>query len=141
MNKYSNISLLIATLMLMSACSKSADKSRSTSVAASEPITAAAAAKICQNIAKPQFPAADIPDSATAKKLENCSSYNLYYGVDSKLDYSQARQCAFVEMKAGAGAPSNSFSGKVALMTIYATANGAKLNRQLALQLACEQLN
>lgn len=108
--------------------------------AAIESMTYAQAKKICQDIGKPQFPIGDKPTPAELKDLANCSSYNLYYGINGAQNYAQARQCAFAEIAANGGYQ-NSFSGETALMTIYATGNGVKPNLHLALQLACDQLN
>ncbi len=134
--------LPLITLVGVTACSHAPeDQPQSVpSSAVVESMTYTQAEKICHAIGKPQFPIGDKPTPVELKDLANCSSYNLYYGINGAQNYAQARQCAFVEISA-IGGYQNSFSGEAALMTIYATGNGVKPNLHLALQLACDQLN
>lgn len=92
--------------------------------------------KTCSLYESIPFPVDDKPAAESVSLLANCSSYELYYGINQKLDPVKARLCAFDETdKQREDGP---FSGNAMLMTIYANGVGAKRNLPLAIKLACK---
>jgi len=85
--------------------------------------------------------AASIP---TPKRWPVCTSYKLYSGIGTPVDFAAARRCAWSErLAANAGlAPKNTleglFGGSAMLTVLYANGEGAERNIQLALRFACE---
>lgn len=92
--------------------------------------------KTCSQHENIPFPVDDKPSAENVSSLTNCSSYELYYGINQKSDPVKARLCAFDEVdKQREDGP---FSGNAMLMTIYANGIGAKRNLPLAIKLACK---
>jgi uncharacterized protein YecT (DUF1311 family) len=92
--------------------------------------------KICERIINLPFPSEDRPGPKDSKALDNCSSYELYYGFNEEADPHRARLCAYDEMdKDSVAGP---FDGKAMLMTIYANGVGARRNFDIAIKLACK---
>jgi uncharacterized protein YecT (DUF1311 family) len=86
---------------------------------------------ICEQADKVTIPEQDKPTDDDKKKLANCSSRNLYYGIPKK-DYVAARKCAFIEYNQE---PRD--SSYAILMMIYANGYGVKKDYNIALKMAC----
>jgi hypothetical protein len=76
-----------------------------------------------------------MPSDADRASLANCDADALYYGIDMKVDYPRARQCAYggkpAEGSPGADRPE-------ILMMIYANGLGVPPNYDLAIRFACQ---
>lgn len=96
----------------------------------------AASQALCRAVRDRAPPPEDLPDAATAKTLEGCSSEALYYGIGMTPDPVRARQCAILEMK-NQDKPYEAFAGAGMLMTIYANGRGARKDLDLAVHMAC----
>ena len=85
-------------------------------------------------------PAADMPSAADRKRLAQCNSDDLYYGMNGAalIDVHEARLCAFVEFAKDDDDARMPFSGAGILMMIYANGIGVKRNPALAKRFACE---
>jgi uncharacterized protein YecT (DUF1311 family) len=92
----------------------------------------------CDNFAKVQVPASDLPTPDERKALASCSSESLYFGVDHPADPVKARKCAYIEREADKGMPEVVFGAAGMLTMIYANGKGAARNFDLALKFACE---
>jgi uncharacterized protein YecT (DUF1311 family) len=94
----------------------------------------------CDNFAKIQVPASDLPTPEERKALASCNSYDLYFGFDDLADSVKARKCAYLEREPGTVTtnPNPVFSGAGLLTMIYANGKGAARNFDLALKFACE---
>ena len=93
--------------------------------------------ELCRQAAAVRFPAEDRPAPELLKGLQDCSSYDLYYGFNGQPDPERARLCAYAELnRPGENGP---FQGEAMLITIYANGVGAKRNLDLALKLACKE--
>jgi hypothetical protein len=89
----------------------------------------------CKRTASVAYPASDNVSDAEAKTLKGCNSEALYYGIGMGRDSVKARKCAYVEI---ASKEEPVFGGALLLMVIYGTGDGAALNTDLAIHLACE---
>jgi hypothetical protein len=94
----------------------------------------------CDNFAKVQVPASDLPTPEERKALASCNSYDLYFGFDHAADPVKARKCAYLEREPGTVLtnPNDVFTGAGLLTMIYANGEGAARNFDLALKFACE---
>jgi len=82
-------------------------------------------------------PPADTPDLRTQKTLQACDAEALYYGFGQRPDFTQARQCAYLQ-RAKNDNSSGPFQGAAILSMIYANGQGVPRNYPLALKFACE---
>lgn len=89
---------------------------------------------VCKEAEKTPFPPKDRPNPEEAKKLQNCSSRDFYYGFDKPADPVLARKCAYREMDDGDDLV---FGGSSILMMIYANGKGVEQNLDLAIKFAC----
>jgi uncharacterized protein YecT (DUF1311 family) len=92
--------------------------------------------EVCQQVATHPFPPKDRPPPDVATTLQDCSSYELYYGFLGNRNPGRARMCAYDEINRPE--ENSPFVGKAMLMTIYANGIGARRDLDLAIRLACE---
>jgi len=87
---------------------------------------------------------AEAASIAAPSQWPDCSSYKLYSGIGTKLDFEAARRCAWQERSAAqAGlAPrytvASVLGGAAMLTQLYANGDGAERNIPLAIRFACE---
>jgi hypothetical protein len=93
--------------------------------------------QICAGVAKIDFPKKDLPTSKDKKTLEDCSPRDLYYGINTPVDYGKARKCAFIKFF-GPGDSSDVLGGADILTMIYANGKGVKRNVDLATKVRCD---
>ena len=98
-------------------------------------------AQDCKKVTISDFPKTDLPavfDTSQAKRaeLKEHGSYTYYYGIGVSVDYTRARQLAFLEMflHKGDDAP---FEGGSVLMMLYANGFGVKRDLDISIRLAC----
>jgi len=84
----------------------------------------------------PHAPARDLPSQADRARLHGCNAMAFYYGLDTPVNFKDARLCAFIEIEEDrAGFP---MQGAGMLMVIYFNGDGVAKNRALAKQFACQ---
>lgn len=94
----------------------------------------------CEKVKITDFPQKDLQqnlDTITTKKQD---SYKYYYGIGVPIDYTKARQLAFIEMKIDSSGY-DPFEGPSILMMLYANGFGVKRNLDISLRLACANVN
>lgn len=84
----------------------------------------------------PHPPSRDLPSQADRARLHGCNAASFYYGLDTPVNFKDARLCAFIEIEEErAGFP---MQGAGMLMVIYFNGDGAARSRTLAKQFACQ---
>ncbi len=89
----------------------------------------------CAGPAKLAAPARDLPTAADRRRLRDCDSEALYYGIGAEADFVAARKCALIE--AENPDPGPGIFGAGVLMMIYANGRGVPQDLDLARKYAC----
>jgi uncharacterized protein YecT (DUF1311 family) len=103
----------------------------------------AATQEQCSQYLKTPLPpeAAQVPQP---KAWPACTSYHLYSGISTSVDYAAARRCAWSERLAQRAeleprfTEASVFGGSAMLTVLYANGEGVEKNMPLALRFACE---
>jgi len=88
----------------------------------------------CKKLQISDFPKTDLPTDSDKITLKDEQSSKYYYGIGVPINYVKARKIAFLEMETANG---DVFSGAGILMMIYANGYSVPKNLELALSLAC----
>jgi uncharacterized protein YecT (DUF1311 family) len=97
----------------------------------------------CAEYLKTPLPAEGLAVPAP-KTWPDCDSYKSYSGIDRKVNYAAARQCAWSERLAQQGSleprysEESVFGGSAMLAVLYANGRGVPKNIPLAIRFACE---
>ncbi|KAB8037890.1 DUF1311 domain-containing protein [Silvanigrella paludirubra] len=93
--------------------------------------------EFCKEVEKEFYPKNDLPTKTDFEILKNCESRKLYYGIESKKNYTNARKCAYIELN-NPERNTNYIQGAVTLMMIYANGFEVSKNIKLAAHFACK---
>jgi uncharacterized protein YecT (DUF1311 family) len=97
----------------------------------------------CAEFLKTPLPAEGLAVTAP-KAWPDCDSYKFYSGIDRKVDFAAARQCAWSELLAQQATleprytGESVFGGSAMLTVLYANGEGVPRNIPLAIRFACE---
>jgi uncharacterized protein YecT (DUF1311 family) len=100
-------------------------------------------AELCEKYMQTPLPAEAL-SVANPKSWPECDSYKSYSGIGRKVDYAEARRCAWSERLAQQAdiqpkyTVASLFGGAAMLTVLYANGEGVEQNKQLALRFACE---
>lgn len=99
--------------------------------------------QICRQVSKLQFPKNDLPTAKDVANLQGCNARNLYYGINTPINYANARKCALIDFLALSNQEDDFdlFSPNNILVMIYANGKGVQRNVDLATKVACSTYN
>jgi hypothetical protein len=89
--------------------------------------------KVPANINPTEFKA-----KMTKSELKECSSTDFYYGLNTKVNFDKALQCAYHERAKTDDIVANPLNGSALLSMLYANGQGVERNLDLASRFVCE---
>ncbi|MFN8770288.1 MAG: hypothetical protein ACK5Z5_03355 [Neisseriaceae bacterium] len=98
--------------------------------------------QICNRVSKLQFPKNDLPTAKDREALKGCNARNLYYGINTHINYTKARKCALIEFLSNTSSDDfDLFDTANILVMVYANGEEVKRNIDLATKVACSKYN